>query len=720
MAGDEMWLRKYRRNILHATGDGNISYINSGNDSDDDVQQDIFNRYLIHLHSADTELKTPAKKRLRSITGISLPFRKRAFDKGANPNATCYQNKVNVAHIAAWKSEKTLKLLLHCRVDKSRTDELGRTPLHFAAWAGNLDSMALLTYSSEAESIDPERHANTDVDDVETIPVVWYDNHTHNCPNDELPPIQKGWTPLHAASSNVQLEAVNHLLSIDPDSMKCDETGCTPLDVIASSWEPSDINADRFTDLVATLIQSGGTFASSQELRNKYNSPLHTALKLKSPEMLLVLLENGAQVDCIDDSGDTILHVCVINKLENCLKVLADSNHIEPSLLTKVINKKNNKGENVLHTAMKHNWLPGVHLAMKLISDIITQTNDGNTAIHFIADIGDIDVLETILSFDNELLSFKFKLSYFFQIEIPITFATIILALSLPSFVEDSSRVSDWSRYLATAAVLLSWLQMLLIISKFPQWGYYVQMFGKVSSIVIKVLLTFSFIVIGFSLSFMIQFHFEGSFTGPWTAFIKTMVMMMSEFDYDDLFKDQPNNAQTKVNRILFIVFLIFGGIVLMNLLVGLAVNDLQALEMHGHIRRIEKQVEFLASLDTIMENPIVKCIFPKNSLYLRNKDLGGAMLTPCNPNWGSYKAIPQKLRNAIFHKIQTKNLKNSIIEDEVFKSKLEDIYNFVDKDVVSKENMNAKINDIAAKMRSFEDILSRLDKKLVGRKGKF
>ncbi|KAJ0171309.1 hypothetical protein K1T71_012859 [Dendrolimus kikuchii] len=1132
MAGDEMWLRKYRRNILHATGDGNISYINSVKEAADDItfsmeEETIARRQLqslldilssvslrsretsfSNLHNApwsisatqelclvessSSESNTDRERQLsadiindqlrtsREANGLLLKAiwdnnwsnLTWAFDKGANPNATCYQSKVNAAQIAAWKSEKALKLLLQHKVDRNRRDDLGRTPLHFAAWAGNLDSMVLLTNSSEDECINPTRQAYTNdtnnKNDVNTIPMDWYDDHTHNCPNDELPPIQKGWTPLHAASSNVQLEAVNHLLSVDPDTMKCDETECTPLDVIASSWEPSDFDVDRFTDLVAALIQSGGTFASSQELRNKYNSPLHTALKMKSPEMLLMLLENGAQVDCIDDSGDTILHVCVINKLENCLKVLADSNHIEPSLLTKVINKKNNKGENVLHTAMKINWLPGVHLAIKLISDIISQTNDGNTAIHLVAEIGDIDILETILSFDDvskglnyrnkkgetafcravfqghsscaerlfkagadplipckgnvtaihicakygyidilkfllntgrfkemlnwqtsmehegftpihfaasynhpdcvqllitaganifaksnfgsyaactplheavvknnievitilikedrrtmkevdkfgwtplhtasffgsresmsillkegadiaactsvskstaiefiinnlsmptefledifdhfiisndtnvkspnclitidyriispdkslgqskaikallatgnrynqrrlllhplvesfvyfkwksvlplfyiivglyslfvlslniyivfifscrdinkklnltdtnyinktdvtswlrgsvwkyviyvtasvlavhEFLCLKFKWSYFLQFEISVTFMTIILALSLPSFLEDSTNASDWSRYLATAVLLLSWLQMLLIVSKFPQWGFYVQMFGKVSTIVIKVLLTFSFIVIGFSLSFMIQFHSEGSFSGPWIAFIKTMVMLMSEFDYDDLFKDQPNNAHTEVNRILFTMFLIFGGIVLMNLLVGLAVNDLQSLEMHGHIRRIEKQVEFLASLDTIMENPIVKYIFPKNSLYLRNKILGGAMLTPGNPNWGSYKSISRKLRNAIFHKIQSKHLNNSVIDEEVIKSKLEEIHN-IDRDVVAKvEHMNAKIYDIATKMKSFEDNLIRLNEKLDGRK---
>lgn len=218
----------------------------------------------------------------------------------------------------------------------------------------------------------------------------------------------------------------------------------------------------------------------------------------------------------------------------------------------------------------------------------------------------------------------------------------------------------------------------------------------------------------------MIQFHSQGPFKGPWTAFIKTMVMLMSEFDYDDLFSEQPNNTHTEINRTLFTIFLIFGGIALMNLLVGLAVNDLQFLEMQGHIRRIEMQVEFLASLDTMTQNPIVKYFLPKDSSYVRKKFLGGAMLTPGNPNWGCYKSIPQKLRNAIFLKIQTKHLKKTTIENEIFKSQLEEIHNIVDKDVVVNiERINTKINDMVEKMKSLEETLRRLDENLIEGKEK-
>lgn len=65
---------------------------------------------------------------------------------------------------------------------------------------------------------------------------------------------------------------------------------------------------------------------------------------------------------------------------------------------------------------------------------------------------------------------------------------TIILALLLTSLIEYHPKSLDWLRHLATVTLLLSWLQMLLILSKFPQWGYYVQMFGKVSAIVVKVI----------------------------------------------------------------------------------------------------------------------------------------------------------------------------------------------------------------------------------------
>lgn len=80
--------------------------------------------------------------------------------------------------------------------------------------------------------------------------------------------------------------------------------------------------------------------------------------------------------------------------------------------------------------------------------------------------------------------------------------------------------------------LLLAWTELMLLIGRFPTWGNYALMFYTVLRNVLKVMLTFVFIVIGFSLSFYVQFSNSPSFSDPWKSFVKTIVMMVGEFDY--------------------------------------------------------------------------------------------------------------------------------------------------------------------------------------------
>lgn len=68
---------------------------------------------------------------------------------------------------------------------------------------------------------------------------------------------------------------------------------------------------------------------------------------------------------------------------------------------------------------------------------------------------------------------------------------------------------------------------------------------------------------------------------------MKTVVMMMGEYEYGDLFSDEKNGSSflTATSRVVFLAFVMLASIVLMNLMIGLAVNDIQGLEKE--VRRI-------------------------------------------------------------------------------------------------------------------------------------
>lgn len=75
---------------------------------------------------------------------------------------------------------------------------------------------------------------------------------------------------------------------------------------------------------------------------------------------------------------------------------------------------------------------------------------------------------------------------------------------------------------------------------------------------------------------------------------------MMGEYEYSDLFGDvTPRLVAT--SRVIFLLFIILASIVLMNLMVGVAVNDIQALQIEGHAKRLEKQAEFIRQLEKVL-----------------------------------------------------------------------------------------------------------------------
>lgn len=180
----------------------------------------------------------------------------------------------------------------------------------------------------------------------------------------------------------------------------------------------------------------------------------------------------------------------------------------------------------------------------------------------------------------------------------------------------------------------------------------------------------------------MIQFHSQVPFEHPWAALVKTMVMMTSEFDYEDLMKQTDSEKfvhSLLVVRLIFFVFLILAAIVLMNLLVGVAVNDLHNLRLLGNVRRLGKQVEFLGSLENLVYNKIFRKLMPnclKAILKKQTKKLKDFVLRPSMPKSQGYRSLPSHIRDAIFEKAQ---MHKKQLEDEIGtqkdRKKLDEIY---------------------------------------------
>ncbi|XP_026727732.1 transient receptor potential channel pyrexia-like [Trichoplusia ni] len=597
---------------------------------------------------------------------------KRLLKEGASIRKTL-PRQVNVFHVAAEKGFlNVLRVLLDHDYSITRMmvnhltadDKKGFGPIHFAVINNHAKCVKLLlsrnAYRSLRVSYGFHRgstplHIAAINNNVDIAKIIMKNNeetiHTMN---------DLGWTPLHTASHYGSRDMIILLLEEGADlaSLTNGPNNCrtTAIDMIMNNLsKPTDFMEQIFDRYINT---NSSLQDANCEVIVDYKILVPNEEAKEQIKVIDALLKTG------DRYGQRRLLVHPLLESFLCLKWKA----LQPFFYTMI----------ALYA----------FFVMSLTTYIVSVFFYKDTKIDppiYLNDVVWMVVLYIVvfLIISQEILFMKVNETYFRQLESWVKVCSVCLAVALPTV---ATRIdlsgTDWPRHVATVALLLSWLEMMFLLSRFPKWGYYVLMFGKVSTNVMKILLTFAFLVIGFSLSFMIQFHSQVPFEHPWAALVKTMVMMTSEFDYEDLMKQTDSEKfvhSLLVVRLIFFVFLILAAIVLMNLLVGVAVNDLHNLQLLGNVRRLGKQVEFLGSLENLVYNKIFMKLMPnclKEILKKQTKKLKDFVLRPSMPKSKGYRSLPSHIRDAIFEKAQ---MHKKQLEDEIGtqkdRKKLDEIY---------------------------------------------
>ena len=177
---------------------------------------------------------------------------------------------------------------------------------------------------------------------------------------------------------------------------------------------------------------------------------------------------------------------------------------------------------------------------------------------------------------------------------------SIIMVTSVIDAGDAPDQLSDaWelSFYFAAFAVFFAWMNLLNYVRRFGGLGIYVLMMSDTLFTVIKVFSVFSIFIIAFALSFYVAFQDQTPFNTPGSALIKTFVMMTGEFEFDTIFLGGDGcNAMTvgsgsclrfsTIGYIAMIVFIIGINISLMNLLIGLAIGDIDQVSKHASLKR--------------------------------------------------------------------------------------------------------------------------------------
>lgn len=182
----------------------------------------------------------------------------------------------------------------------------------------------------------------------------------------------------------------------------------------------------------------------------------------------------------------------------------------------------------------------------------------------------------------------------------------------------------------AAIAVFCAWFNYLLYLQRFNSFGIYIVMFLEILSTLLRVLFVFSVLIIAFGLSFYILLHHIGQdekgFYSPSISMVRVSTMMLGEIDFLNSFlspmrklalaSDSLHLWQQMTAAIWFLmIFAILMPILLMNLLIGLAVGDIETVRRNASMKRLGMQIEHHSNLERRIPKQILK-IVKKSEVY--------------------------------------------------------------------------------------------------------
>jgi hypothetical protein len=160
------------------------------------------------------------------------------------------------------------------------------------------------------------------------------------------------------------------------------------------------------------------------------------------------------------------------------------------------------------------------------------------------------------------------------------------------------SHNNDWQHHVAGLTIFLVWLDLMMYVGKLPIFDLYIQMFTTVSVNFLKFIVAYSCLLIAFGLSFVVLYGDQDAFNNVPKALLKTIVMMVGEIEYEDI--SQSLSAPI-TSQIMLFAFIILMTVTLANLMVGLAVSDIQALQASAGLNRLMRQTEIISSVEELV-----------------------------------------------------------------------------------------------------------------------
>ena len=156
----------------------------------------------------------------------------------------------------------------------------------------------------------------------------------------------------------------------------------------------------------------------------------------------------------------------------------------------------------------------------------------------------------------------------------------------------------------------LAWLNLLGDVRELPFLGIYVIMFFDILKTFLKFGVVFFIFIIAFGLGFNLLLNNQDPFSSVGKSLLKTAVMMIGEFEYEGIFHNDDDDQMPEFPNLtyaFFVAFLIIMSIIIVNLLIGLAVDDIKSVQEQAILKRLAMQVELVLDVERLLPDFVLR-----------------------------------------------------------------------------------------------------------------
>jgi transient receptor potential cation channel subfamily A protein 1 len=166
------------------------------------------------------------------------------------------------------------------------------------------------------------------------------------------------------------------------------------------------------------------------------------------------------------------------------------------------------------------------------------------------------------------------------------------------------------------------WFSLILKVQLFDLFGVYVTMFITITRSVFQVLVIFFLFICAFALSFYILAGNLHPFSTIGYSFFTNFAHLLGEIDYNQFIEASAEGIlQFDTLTFFFVILLaILMSIVVMNLLIGIAVGDIEQIRQHALTEKRILEVKVFTRLDSLMPGQLLQRFSPNFYIKYPNK----------------------------------------------------------------------------------------------------